>query len=96
MRELVSATNFPLPICIRAICKPVCYIRAGGEIKRKNEEGERAPSLFLRLVIGIISLPALNLVAEAAESRLSPSTVIKRGVGWVINEMPRSLQEQLM
>lgn len=41
--------KFPLsPICIRAICKPVCYIRARGEIKRKSEEGRgaRAKSFF--------------------------------------------------
>lgn len=54
--ESSFADKFPSLICIRAICKPVCYIRARGEIKRKRGRagGERAPSLFLRLVIGII------------------------------------------
>lgn len=81
--ESSFADKFPSLICIRAICKPVCYIRAreGGEIKRKRGEGgrERAPPFFASCYR--VSYLALNLVAEAG-SRLSPSTVIKRGGGY--------------
>lgn len=51
--ESSFADKFPSLICIRAICKPVCYIRArGGRDKEKERrEGARAKPLFLPPVI---------------------------------------------
>lgn len=85
--ESSFADKFPSLICIRAICKPVCYIRAreGGEIKRKRgergREGGSARQASFFASCYRVSYLALNLVAEAG-SRLSPSTVIKRGGGY--------------